>query len=192
MFPVSQAAHARDHRLPRIGPSGPPDPGVPGASLCARAGRMALGPSRRQGRPWWVRAVGSPGEQGQKEGLLTGLSLPSLAGQSDTVEVPVRLIPGERQAGDGTSLPETPNPKMVRLDGAGVGGCLREALCRCVQDRCVHREGRWFDSFHVNTGKQKKGNRGRMRLHVNTWWWLTTTPPQSSSLRSLPSAISQL
>ncbi|OXB68826.1 hypothetical protein ASZ78_002241 [Callipepla squamata] len=36
------------------------------------------------------------------------------AGQSDTVEVPVRLIPGERQAGDGTSLPETPNPKMVR------------------------------------------------------------------------------
>ncbi|KAF1397319.1 Delphilin, partial [Spheniscus mendiculus] len=35
------------------------------------------------------------------------------AGQSDTVEVPVRLIPGERQAGDGTSLPETPNPKMM-------------------------------------------------------------------------------
>ncbi|NXJ04738.1 GRD2I protein, partial [Odontophorus gujanensis] len=33
--------------------------------------------------------------------------------QSDTVEVPVRLIPGERQAGDGTSLPETPNPKMM-------------------------------------------------------------------------------
>ncbi|NWR46621.1 GRD2I protein, partial [Regulus satrapa] len=36
------------------------------------------------------------------------------AAGSDTVEVPVRLIPGERQAGDGTSLPETPNPKMVR------------------------------------------------------------------------------
>ncbi|RLV91757.1 hypothetical protein DV515_00014031 [Chloebia gouldiae] len=35
------------------------------------------------------------------------------AAGSDTVEVPVRLIPGERQAGDGTSLPETPNPKMV-------------------------------------------------------------------------------
>ncbi|NXL92169.1 GRD2I protein, partial [Alectura lathami] len=37
----------------------------------------------------------------------------SSSGQSDTVEVPVRLIPGERQAGDGTSLPETPNPKMM-------------------------------------------------------------------------------
>lgn len=28
--------------------------------------------------------------------------------------MPLPLIPGERQAGDGTSLPETPNPKMVR------------------------------------------------------------------------------
>ncbi|KAL8174912.1 UNVERIFIED_CONTAM: hypothetical protein K2H54_005557 [Gekko kuhli] len=28
-------------------------------------------------------------------------------------EVPVRLASGERQAGDGTSLPETPNPKMM-------------------------------------------------------------------------------
>ena len=27
--------------------------------------------------------------------------------------MPLPLIPGERQAGDGTSLPETPNPKMV-------------------------------------------------------------------------------
>lgn len=35
------------------------------------------------------------------------------------MEVPVRLIPGERQAGDGTSLPETPNPKMVRAPPAG-------------------------------------------------------------------------
>lgn len=28
--------------------------------------------------------------------------------------MPLPLVPGERQAGDGTSLPETPNPKMVR------------------------------------------------------------------------------
>uniref|UniRef100_A0A8C3KA76 Grid2 interacting protein n=1 Tax=Calidris pygmaea TaxID=425635 RepID=A0A8C3KA76_9CHAR len=63
----------------------------------------------------------------RKRRVLTGLSLPSPAGQSDTVEVPVRLIPGERQAGDGTSLPETPNPKMVRLHGAE-GKRLWEAL----------------------------------------------------------------
>ncbi|NXG71865.1 GRD2I protein, partial [Baryphthengus martii] len=49
------------------------------------------------------------------------------AGQSDTVEVPVRLIPGERQAGDGTSLPETPNPKMMsavyaELENRLIGG----------------------------------------------------------------------
>ncbi|XP_059572249.1 delphilin isoform X3 [Alligator mississippiensis] len=36
-----------------------------------------------------------------------------MAGQSDMGEVPIRLAPGERQAGDGTSLPETPNPKMM-------------------------------------------------------------------------------
>uniref|UniRef100_A0A8C8S0S1 Grid2 interacting protein n=1 Tax=Pelusios castaneus TaxID=367368 RepID=A0A8C8S0S1_9SAUR len=34
-------------------------------------------------------------------------------GGNDTGEVSVRLTSGERQAGDGTSLPETPNPKMM-------------------------------------------------------------------------------
>ncbi|XP_006859828.1 PREDICTED: delphilin [Chrysochloris asiatica] len=31
----------------------------------------------------------------------------------DCPEMPLPLVPGERQAGDGTSLPETPNPKMM-------------------------------------------------------------------------------
>nr|XP_056722323.1 delphilin [Euleptes europaea] len=35
------------------------------------------------------------------------------AGGRPAVEVPIRLGSGERQAGDGTSLPETPNPKMM-------------------------------------------------------------------------------
>ncbi|XP_015284508.1 PREDICTED: delphilin [Gekko japonicus] len=35
------------------------------------------------------------------------------AGPCEAGEVPVRLVSGERQAGDGTSLPETPNPKMM-------------------------------------------------------------------------------
>ncbi|XP_066054101.1 delphilin isoform X2 [Chamaea fasciata] len=56
---------------------------------------------------------------------VTALSLPPAG--SDTVEVPVRLIPGERQAGDGTSLPETPNPKMMsavyaELENRLIGG----------------------------------------------------------------------
>ncbi|KAL7979053.1 hypothetical protein Chor_015077 [Crotalus horridus] len=34
-------------------------------------------------------------------------------GCSEAAEVPSRLAPGERQAGDGTSLPETPNPQMM-------------------------------------------------------------------------------
>uniref|UniRef100_A0A8C9MQ25 Grid2 interacting protein n=1 Tax=Serinus canaria TaxID=9135 RepID=A0A8C9MQ25_SERCA len=61
---------------------------------------------------------------------LTGLSLPPAG--SDTVEVPVRLIPGERQAGDGTSLPETPNPKMMsavyaELENRLIGGFAGKA-----------------------------------------------------------------
>lgn len=43
-----------------------------------------------------------------------GLHGTFLAGPGDCPEMPLPLIPGERQAGDGTSLPETPNPKMVR------------------------------------------------------------------------------
>ncbi|XP_027753055.1 delphilin [Empidonax traillii] len=54
------------------------------------------------------------------------------AAGSDTVEVPVRLIPGERQAGDGTSLPETPNPKMMsavyaELENRLIGGFAGKA-----------------------------------------------------------------
>ncbi|XP_074170049.1 delphilin isoform X3 [Rhinolophus sinicus] len=44
------------------------------------------------------------------QGLETSLGC---AGPSDCPEMPLPLIPGERQAGDGTSLPETPNPKMM-------------------------------------------------------------------------------
>ncbi|XP_076996386.1 delphilin, partial [Tamandua tetradactyla] len=43
------------------------------------------------------------------QGLDAGLG----CSPSDCPEMPLPLIPGERQAGDGTSLPETPNPKMM-------------------------------------------------------------------------------
>ncbi|XP_058425300.1 delphilin isoform X1 [Diceros bicornis minor] len=42
-----------------------------------------------------------------------GLEASLGCGPSDCPEMPLPLIPGERQAGDGTSLPETPNPKMM-------------------------------------------------------------------------------
>ncbi|KAM6157328.1 delphilin isoform 2-T2 [Erethizon dorsatum] len=45
----------------------------------------------------------------RSQGLEASLS----CGPSDCPEMPLPLIPGERQAGDGTSLPETPNPKMM-------------------------------------------------------------------------------
>ncbi|XP_055266305.1 delphilin isoform X2 [Moschus berezovskii] len=42
-----------------------------------------------------------------------GLEASLGCGPSDCPEMPLPPIPGERQAGDGTSLPETPNPKMM-------------------------------------------------------------------------------
>uniref|UniRef100_G1S0F6 Grid2 interacting protein n=1 Tax=Nomascus leucogenys TaxID=61853 RepID=G1S0F6_NOMLE len=45
------------------------------------------------------------------EAELALLGLQSCPGECP--EMPLPLIPGERQAGDGTSLPETPNPKMM-------------------------------------------------------------------------------
>ncbi|XP_074201723.1 delphilin isoform X2 [Camelus bactrianus] len=45
----------------------------------------------------------------RSQGLEAGLG----CGPSECPEMPLPLIPGERQAGDGTSLPETPNPKMM-------------------------------------------------------------------------------
>ncbi|XP_044308465.1 delphilin [Varanus komodoensis] len=41
------------------------------------------------------------------------LGYEAAAGSRETAEGPAHLAPGERQAGDGTSLPETPNPKMM-------------------------------------------------------------------------------
>ncbi|NXE94048.1 GRD2I protein, partial [Menura novaehollandiae] len=68
---------------------------------------------------------------------VTGLSL-APAG-SDTVEVPVRLIPGERQAGDGTSLPETPNPKMMSAVYAELENRLIGSFAGKMGNAALHR-----------------------------------------------------
>ncbi|NXF22600.1 GRD2I protein, partial [Rhodinocichla rosea] len=61
------------------------------------------------------------------------------AAGSDTVEVPVRLIPGERQAGDGTSLPETPNPKMMSAVYAELENRLIGGFAGKVGNAALHR-----------------------------------------------------
>ncbi|XP_025909674.1 delphilin [Nothoprocta perdicaria] len=61
------------------------------------------------------------------------------AGQSDTVEVPVRLIPAERQAGDGTSLPEMPNPKMMSAVYAELENRLIGSFAGKMSNAALHR-----------------------------------------------------
>ncbi|PNI14739.1 GRID2IP isoform 2 [Pan troglodytes] len=48
-----------------------------------------------------------------QEKIACFLGYTAMTGPSECPEMPLPLIPGERQAGDGTSLPETPNPKMM-------------------------------------------------------------------------------
>ncbi|NXC09007.1 GRD2I protein, partial [Orthonyx spaldingii] len=61
------------------------------------------------------------------------------AAGSDTVEVPIRLIPGERQAGDGTSLPETPNPKMMSAVYAELENRLIGSFAGKMGNAALHR-----------------------------------------------------
>ncbi|XP_053936900.1 delphilin isoform X2 [Cuculus canorus] len=79
------------------------------------------------------------------------------SGQSDTVEVPVRLIPGERQAGDGTSLPETPNPKMMSAVYAELENRLIGSFAGKMGNAALHRASPPAPELAHATGARKPG-----------------------------------
>ncbi|NWU69899.1 GRD2I protein, partial [Pterocles burchelli] len=79
------------------------------------------------------------------------------AGQSDTVEVPVRLIPGERQAGDGTSLPETPNPKMMSAVYAELENRLIGGFGSRKGNAALHRASPPAPELAYAAGSRKSG-----------------------------------
>nr|XP_047922456.1 delphilin [Anser cygnoides] len=79
------------------------------------------------------------------------------AGQSDTVEVPVRLIPGERQAGDGTSLPETPNPKMMSAVYAELENRLLGSFASKMGSAALHRASPPAPEPARTAGSRKSG-----------------------------------
>ncbi|XP_050762119.1 LOW QUALITY PROTEIN: delphilin-like [Gymnogyps californianus] len=79
------------------------------------------------------------------------------AGQSDTVEVPVRLIPGERQAGDGTSLPETPNPKMMSAVYAELENRLIGSFAGKMGNAALHRASPPAPELAHAAGTRKAG-----------------------------------
>ncbi|XP_061849370.1 delphilin isoform X1 [Colius striatus] len=79
------------------------------------------------------------------------------AGQSDTVEVPVRLIPGERQAGDGTSLPETPNPKMMSAVYAELENRLLGSYAGKMGSAALHRASPPAPELAHAAGTRKSG-----------------------------------
>uniref|UniRef100_A0A8D0L7N9 Grid2 interacting protein n=1 Tax=Sphenodon punctatus TaxID=8508 RepID=A0A8D0L7N9_SPHPU len=73
-------------------------------------------------------------------GRLLGSSRAMAGGRGcDPGEAPIRLAPGERQAGDGTSLPETPNPKMMSAVYAELETRLISSFAGKLGDTATHR-----------------------------------------------------
>uniref|UniRef100_A0A674J3K2 Grid2 interacting protein n=1 Tax=Terrapene triunguis TaxID=2587831 RepID=A0A674J3K2_9SAUR len=83
------------------------------------------------------------------------LSFP--AGHSDTGEVSIRLTPGERHAGDGTSLPETPNPKMMSAVYAELENRLISSFAGKMANAPTHRDSPPVPDQANSAGVRKSG-----------------------------------
>ncbi|XP_009284894.1 PREDICTED: delphilin [Aptenodytes forsteri] len=69
----------------------------------------------------------------------------------------VRLIPGERQAGDGTSLPETPNPKMMSAVYAELENRLIGSFAGKMGNAALHRASPPAPELAHAAGARKPG-----------------------------------
>ncbi|NXE54451.1 GRD2I protein, partial [Casuarius casuarius] len=112
------------------------------------------------------------------------------AGQSDTVEVPVRLIPGERQAGDGTSLPETPNPKMMSAVYAELENRLIGSFAGKRSNAAIHRASPPAPDQAHAAGARKSGMsiswHSDRRPSQQCYYHLHSSIPSPSSTESNP------
>nr|XP_009665483.1 PREDICTED: delphilin [Struthio camelus australis] len=112
------------------------------------------------------------------------------AGQSDTVEVPVRLIPGERQAGDGTSLPETPNPKMMSAVYAELENRLIGSFAGKMGNAALHRASPPAPDKAYAAGARKSGLsiswHSDRRPSQQCYYHLHSSIPSPSSTESNP------
>ncbi|XP_063171083.1 LOW QUALITY PROTEIN: delphilin [Candoia aspera] len=75
-------------------------------------------------------------------------------GSSEAGDMPGCLAPGERQAGDGTSLPETPNPQMMSAVYAELESRLTAGLGGRLGHLPVRRASSWVPE---PTGARKSG-----------------------------------
>ncbi|XP_053131642.1 delphilin isoform X2 [Hemicordylus capensis] len=89
-------------------------------------------------------------------------------GPSEAGEVPVRLAPGERQAGDGTSLPETPNPHMMSAVYAELETRLTTGFRGKLGNLSVHR---------ASPPVPEQGNPAGARKAGMTISWQNALPP---------------
>ncbi|XP_056389370.1 delphilin isoform X1 [Hyla sarda] len=97
--------------------------------------------------------------------------------QCDPVEVAPRLTSGERQAGDGTSLPETPNPKMM----SAVYAELENRFINNMPGKLSSLRSRGSCNFYHTIGERKlaQGNH-----------WQNSVPPSDPCPPRPPSAPS--
>ncbi|XP_072273102.1 delphilin-like [Pyxicephalus adspersus] len=98
-------------------------------------------------------------------------------GQCDTMEVAPRVVHGERQAGDGTSLPETPNPKMM----SAVYAELENRFINSYPGKVSSMRSRASCNLYHTTGERKL-----MQGHP----WQNSAPPSDPCPPRPPSAPS--
>uniref|UniRef100_A0A8D2PD41 Grid2 interacting protein n=1 Tax=Zosterops lateralis melanops TaxID=1220523 RepID=A0A8D2PD41_ZOSLA len=140
-----------------------PEP-LPAATLsCIWTMHVPCAPSRHHSRagPTSFFSLGG------RKGSLRPSQLRARVSCGDTVEVPVRLIPGERQAGDGTSLPETPNPKMMSAVYAELENRLIGGFAGKMGNAALHRTSPPAPELPHTTGISSwgsSGDRGRNAL----------------------------
>lgn len=97
--------------------------------------------------------------------------------QCDPMEVPPRVVHGERQAGDGTSLPETPNPKMM----SAVYAELENRFINSYPGKVSSMRSRATCNLYHTTGERKL-----MLGHP----WQNSAPPSDPCPQRPPSAPS--
>ncbi|XP_069503456.1 delphilin isoform X2 [Ambystoma mexicanum] len=104
------------------------------------------------------------------------------AGHRETGEVPPRLSSGERQAGDGTSLPETPNPKMM-------SAVYAELENRFTNNSSRKKEYSTLQETNSASGADFMKNAGGRRSGMTISWQKDPppVPPCPYHLRNIPS-----
>ncbi|KAG9476714.1 hypothetical protein GDO78_002224 [Eleutherodactylus coqui] len=148
-------------------------------SYCAAGMDADIGVPHRgsvHGQAMYQGSIRAPAVEEGKMGDYNSFS------QCDPMEITHRLTSGERQAGDGTSLPETPNPKMM----SAVYAELENRFINNMPGKLSSLRSRGSCNFYHTTGTTT----ATLRKLVHGNHWQNSVPPSDPCPPRPPSAPS--